>query len=296
MKSKLSEKKKTSDPAKWTPVRRFVGLALAVFALLALVGCLSYLFSWRQDQSSLADPALFGADVQVSNKGSKVGLSIASLLVGRWFGLGAFAVVFAMAVLAARLFFGKQRFSVIRMVLLSVTGAVLLSFILAYFSVLSGLENSFGGGLGGECGAHAVLWIENMVGPLVTFFILLFLCALWLYFSSEGFSSWFNSVGTSHPDEAKPEKKKESELIVQKTAESGRERGPEPFEKRRRELQVREEKAVYDQIRTEEMHQQHLFEDKLLEYDKAAEIRLVEMRAVYYRWRGSNRPRRSVCR
>ena len=208
MKSKLSEKKKTLDPAKWTPVRRFVGLALAVFALLALVGCLSYLFSWRQDQSSLADPALFGADVQVSNKGSKVGLSIASLLVGRWFGLGAFAVVFAMAVLAARLFFGKQRFSVIRMVLLSVTGAVLLSFILAYFSVLSGLENSFGGGLGGECGAHAVLWIENMVGPLVTFFILLFLCALWLYFSSEGFSSWFNSVGTSHPDEAKPEKKK----------------------------------------------------------------------------------------
>ena len=70
MKSKLSEKKKTLDPAKWTPVRRFVGLALAVFALLALVGCLSYLFSWRQDQSSLADPALFGADVQVSNKGS----------------------------------------------------------------------------------------------------------------------------------------------------------------------------------------------------------------------------------
>ncbi|MGN0267499.1 MAG: DNA mismatch repair endonuclease MutL [Lachnospiraceae bacterium] len=74
---------------------------------------------------------------------------------------------------------------------------------------------------------------------------------------------------------ADPGKSKEPEPVVKKTAESGRERGPEPFEKRRREQQIREEKAVYDQIRTEEMHQQHLFEDKLLEYDKAAEIRLV---------------------
>ena len=74
---------------------------------------------------------------------------------------------------------------------------------------------------------------------------------------------------------AEPGKNKEQEPVVQKTAESGRERGPEPFEKRRREQQIREEKAIYDQIRTEEIHQQHLFEDKLLEYDKAAEIRLV---------------------
>ena len=91
------------------------------------------------------------------NLGGKIGLKMAYLLVSRWFGLAAFAVVFAMSVLALRLVFGKRRFSVLRVIVLSVTGAMLLSYILAFVSIASGMDTSFGGGLGGECGAQVVL-------------------------------------------------------------------------------------------------------------------------------------------
>ncbi|MGM9766292.1 MAG: hypothetical protein ACI3ZO_08055, partial [Candidatus Cryptobacteroides sp.] len=171
MRKKISEIVESAD-SKWVPMRKFAGLALAVFVALALFGCVSFLFSWKQDQSVLMDDALMSVDTTVTNKGGKLGLRLASLLIGRWFGLGAFAAVFALGVLAFRLVFGKSRFSILRIIILSLTGAVLLSFVLAYFSMVFGLENSFGGGLGGECGAVFVHWLDNLVNVYVALLII----------------------------------------------------------------------------------------------------------------------------
>ena len=150
-----------------TAIRKFSGLAVSVLTVLALVGCLSYLFTWKQDQSLLAAQEV----AESANLAGKAGMSLSALLVGRWFGLGAFAVVFAMIILSVRLLFGKRKFPVVKNIVLSITGAVLLSFFLAFFSFRFGLENVLGGGLGGECGAVAVTWLENMVGGIITFFI-----------------------------------------------------------------------------------------------------------------------------
>lgn len=179
-----------------TVVRKFSGLAVSVLTVLTLVGCFSYLFTWKQDQS------LLGAEdaVPAANYGGKVGMSLSAELVGNWFGLGAFAVVFALAVLSWRLLWGKRKFSVLKMTVLAVSGAVLMSFFLAFFSIRLGFENVFGGGLGGQCGSHAVHWMENMVGSVIAFFILCVLLVVWLFFSSRRFSEWFASDGTAAPD------------------------------------------------------------------------------------------------
>ena len=179
MLEKFSEKMEAID-TRWLPYRRFAGLALSVFVLLTLLGCVSYLFTWTLDQSVLPGLSVFDRKLDVVNLGGKIGLKMAYLLVSRWFGLAAFAVVFAMSVLALRLVFGKRRFSVLRVIVLSVTGAMLLSYILAFVSIASGMETSFGGGLGGECGAQVVLWLENLVNVPVTFCTLLFFSVLWL--------------------------------------------------------------------------------------------------------------------
>lgn len=205
MLEKITEKMDAID-TRWLPFRRFTGLALSVFVLLTLIGCLSYLFTWTMDQSVLPGLSIFDRKLEVVNLGGKIGLKMAYLLVSRWFGLAAFAAIFAMSVLAARLVFGKRRFSVLRVIILSVTGAMLLSYILAFASIASGMETSFGGGLGGECGAQVVLWLENLVNVPVTFCILLFFSILWLYFSSRKFSDWFRSVGVPDGRE-KPEKR-----------------------------------------------------------------------------------------
>lgn len=206
MLEKFSEKIDAID-TRWLPYRRFAGLALSVFVFLTLLGCVSYLFTWTRDQSVLQNLSIFDRKIEVANLGGKIGLKMAYLLVSRWFGLAAFAIVFAMGVLAARLVFGKRRFSVLRVIILSVTGAMLLSYILAFVSIASGMETSFGGGLGGECGSQVVLWLENIVNTPVTFCILLFFSILWLYFSSRRFSEWFKRVGVSDGKEESPRKK-----------------------------------------------------------------------------------------
>lgn len=195
--------------------RRFAGMFLAILVVLAFVGCLSYLFSWREDQSVLTSAEPVDASV-VENHGSKLGLSLSALLVGRWFGLGAFAVIFAFGILSARMIFGKLKCPVIKWVILSVTGGFLLSYVLAYFSSVFGLENSFGGGLGGECGAYAVAWLKGMVGGVVSFLVLALLCVVWLFFASRRFSNWMSNEGART-------KRQESEVNGQGSMDDGQE-------------------------------------------------------------------------
>ncbi len=186
-----------------TPIRKFLGLVFTAVAVLSLTACLSYIFTWKQDQSLLTDDAA----LQAANIAGRIGMRLSAALVGRWFGLGAFAIVFALFVLSLRLVFGKRDFSVLRVVVLSLSCALLVSYILSYGAMALGMENVFGGGLGGECGMVTVLWVEKMVGKIVTFLLLAILSVLWLYFASRKFSVWFSSeakgiVGASNKEGA----------------------------------------------------------------------------------------------
>ena len=56
-------------------LRRFIGLAVSAFTLLALVSCISYVFTWKQDQSLLLDPGMMDSTASVAaNFGGKLGL------------------------------------------------------------------------------------------------------------------------------------------------------------------------------------------------------------------------------
>ena len=194
-----------TDPERRRRVMKICGMVMAVFTVFTLVAVVSYLFTWKTDQSLLSDPQMMDASVKVSNAAGKIGYQWSHLLVARWFGLGAFALVLVLAILSMRMLLGTRPFSVIKAVLLSLTAAFLSSFILAYVSILTGAETLFGGGLGGDCGSYMIKWSQNLVGTILTFFVLAVFVALWFLVASRRFSEWFIGLGGEKTDAPAPE-------------------------------------------------------------------------------------------
>ena len=179
------------DKAKLTKTAGFLVALLAVFTLLATI---SYFFTWKTDQSSLSS-AVGDTSVEVSNMAGKMGYRWADLLVRRWFGLGSLAFVVILFAVSVRLLLHRWHYSMVKTTLLTVTWAMLSSFILAFVSDLSGLGNAFGGGLGGECGESVVKWTSVVFGNILTGFMLAFLVVVWLVLASGKFSDWLMALG-----------------------------------------------------------------------------------------------------
>ncbi len=170
------------------------GLIVAAFTLFTLLATLSYFFTWKVDQSALAAP-IADKSVKISNFAGKLGYKWANLLVREWFGLGSLALVLILFAVSARLLLQRWHYSMTRTILLTVSGALVASFLLAFISDLAGWGNVFGGGLGGECGETVVSWSRNLFGSIITAILLLLLLALWLFFASDKFRDWLDSLG-----------------------------------------------------------------------------------------------------
>ncbi len=185
---------------------KIAGLASAVLAVFTLLATLSYFFTWKADQSSLAS-AVGDTSVEVGNIAGKLGYRWADLLVRRCFGLGSLAFIVILFAAAVRLLLHKWRHSMLKTVLVTVSGAMLASFILAFISDLAGLGNAFGGGLGGELGESIISWSDVVLGEIITGVILAVLTALWLLLVSKRFSRWLLSLGkeTAGAAEENPE-------------------------------------------------------------------------------------------
>jgi S-DNA-T family DNA segregation ATPase FtsK/SpoIIIE len=196
---------KDIDEGKRVRTVKAAGLVLAAFTIFTLLATLSYLFTWKVDASLLNDAGAMDADVDVSNICGKLGYKWAWTLVAHWFGLGAFAMVLVLGILSVRMIFGRRSFSVIKAVMLSLTAAVILSLLLAFFSRIFGATDAFGGGLGGQCGDAVIRWSENLFGAIVTFIILAIFVILWFMAALRRFSDWFSKLGESGEAAEEPE-------------------------------------------------------------------------------------------
>lgn len=219
------------DKARLTKTAGFLVALLAVFTLLATI---SYFFTWKTDQSSLSS-AVGDTSVEVSNMAGKMGYRWADLLVRRWFGLGSLAFVVILFAVSVRLLLHRWHYSMVKTTLLTVTGAMLSSFILAFVSDLSGLGNAFGGGLGGECGESVVKWTSVVFGNILTGFMLAFLVVVWLVLASGKFSDWLMALGRKKEpvaedcDPEEPSLRQVQEPSFRQAQEPGKKevRGPE---------------------------------------------------------------------
>ena len=191
--------KSWDDRQRETAVKLF-GLLLAVLAVYTLISCVSYLFTWKTDQSLLTSPDSLSPETAVSNPSGKLGFRLGRFLICDCFGLGSIALVVILAAAAARILLHKWKYSLLKTTAVVLSGALVLSLILSWTAGLFGADNAFGGGLGGRCGAFLVGWSNNLFGRLLTLFFILVLALVWLLLVSRRFSDWFSSLG-SRPDE-----------------------------------------------------------------------------------------------
>lgn len=176
-------------------IMKLSGLLLGVFALFSFISVFSYLFTWQADQSLLSTEDMMDKDAEVGNWGGKLGYRWAYFLVCRCFGLGSFFIVALLVFLSARLFFYKNVSGSLRVSVLSLTGAFILSVILSYVSGLVSNDVAFGGGLGGDCGVVISSGMINLAGSIPTGLFIALLAVTWLLFASGSFSRWFVTAG-----------------------------------------------------------------------------------------------------
>lgn len=187
-----SPKRRKLDPQTKARIIKISGLLLAVFAVISLIGCISYLFHWRSDQSLLADPSMMDTAVHPTNAGGKVGSKWGHFLVGNCLGLGIFVLLGFLLLLSWRMLSRTVGEKVYRKILIVLSGTFLLSSILAWLGGLSSADTAFGGGLGGGMGHAVSLWLCNLFGKVGAILIILFFVVLWLVFASRRFSEWLS--------------------------------------------------------------------------------------------------------
>lgn len=208
----LKSRIESIDPQKRSNILKYTGLAVAVFAFFSLVASVSYLFTWQADQSLMSHPDMMDKGVEVANWGGKIGYKWSHFLVARCFGLGSFALIFLMGAVAYRLFFWNRHIGLLRTTFVTVSGAFLSSLVLSFVAFQFSSDNMFGGGVGGDAGNAVIAWMDNLVGSLVSGFILIALIVAWLILSSRRFSHWFSLTGWRAEAE-KEEDSVEPELV-----------------------------------------------------------------------------------
>ena len=156
-------KKELTENQRW-----IIGLLTIGISVYIILACISYIFTWRADQSIISYGNILSGEL--SNGTGSSGALIGEYLIGRGFGIFGIAIPVALFVFGIRLLRSKplRKARIILITCLSIIlGTITLGFI---FSSHWGF---FGSGLGGAQGIFAAQWLKNLIGPIgLSIFIL----------------------------------------------------------------------------------------------------------------------------
>ena len=170
-------------------LRLILGVFFGIFGVYTLVAMISFLFTWAQDQSLLSHPDIFNPFVPVENGGGKLGFLWSNLLVGKWFGLGAFIIPFfflAISFLCLKI----KNIRLVRVFLLSAFGCIILSVFSSFVFEFTPMKTWFGSGVGGSYGHYVNRWLIAMLGNIGTGLLLLGLFCAWVLIVFSGLAKW----------------------------------------------------------------------------------------------------------
>ncbi len=179
--SKGSEKSKsfiTDERVKFV-----AGILITGFAFYLLLACISYLFSWKADQSLPSSEVVSGPDVEVQNWSGKSGHFLADLIIRNGFGFGAFFIPLIFGSIGLYLL-RFPKIKPLKLVLKFTFAAIILSLILGYIGFLFGKTKIFlGSGPGGAHGYKITEWLNAFMGKPGTGLFFLFLTISYLVFA-----------------------------------------------------------------------------------------------------------------
>jgi DNA segregation ATPase FtsK/SpoIIIE, S-DNA-T family len=139
------------------------------FSFLLLVSQISFLFTWKTDQSFEWSQAWTNTDYSVENWAGKIGAFLSNLTINKWFGIAAFTLPFIVALLSLRLIdikivpFGK---TFIKTLLATIVISI-------WFGFIAKKSELFGAGPGGRHGHYMSMILVSLLGNIGTFVLLL---------------------------------------------------------------------------------------------------------------------------
>lgn len=161
--------------------RILFALLLICFAFLLLVSQISFLFTWKTDQSLLSDPALGNPEIEAENWAGKIGALLAVQTIHKWFGLASFAFPFLIALLGLRILkIYRRGFS--RFFFPTLFSVLVLS---VWMGFLSPESMIFGSGPGGLHGHFVSDLLVSLLGRIGTLILLLLVTTGVIFFISE---------------------------------------------------------------------------------------------------------------
>ncbi len=174
-------------------LRVIFGVIFLVLTLFSFAALASYIFTWRHDVSLLTNEAASAIGTDVSNIAGVLGFKWAHLLFAKLFGLGAFAVpIFLGAITIA--FFRIKSVNLLKVLILSFTGSVILSVLCAFIFGMVSKTALFGNGAGGSYGHFINDFLHQNIGSIGTGGVLFVAVLLWAMLCSKRVAIWFDDL------------------------------------------------------------------------------------------------------
>ena len=140
-----------------------LGITVSGFAVLLFISFVSYLFTWKTDQSFQWSRVFSEPDFQVDNWSGKLGAYFSNLFINRWFGISSLAVPFMLLLMG----FALMRIRIKNLSLIlkaTLVGMILASVWLGF--ILGSFQGILGSGLGGKHGLYLSQWLRAFAGTL----------------------------------------------------------------------------------------------------------------------------------
>lgn len=184
-----SEEKPNKSFFKDERVRFTIGVLVVFFSIYLAVAFISYLFTWRVDQSFEWQTVFSDSSVVVDNWAGKIGALFASQFMSRWFGLPSIVFPFIIFLFGINFFkiklmpLWKSSFKII-------LGVLVFSLTLGFlFGAAGGI---FGSGLGGAHGLFVSQWLNAFIGKVGTAFLVLLLVIAYLIYINKNTLYWID--------------------------------------------------------------------------------------------------------
>ncbi len=191
--------------------RRFqltFGLFLVALALFFLVAFLSYIFTWKADQSvveAFSNESLVESGLEIRNWLGLYGALTSHYFMFNWFGLAAFFIPPILFLLGARIAFGIRILPISRLLGFSIFSTLWLCLLLGYILRSSENISEVYGFLSGGVGFQLALFFDSLLGWGTYILLLLSLIVFIIYFYNVTSIGSSSKKGKDSGDEDKPE-------------------------------------------------------------------------------------------
>lgn len=191
-------------------MRNAFGVLLILFSFYCFLACVSYVFTWEEDQNEVINKNFFAyifnnSTVPVANWLGKFGAWISHLLYYRLFGLSSLVISFIAFLIGFKL--------LLKITLLPIKRAILVSSLfMIWSSILFGYFAAFPNYFGGAFGYFVNQWLDLTIGKFGTLlFILVLLYILVMTLFNPNFKAIFDRLTNWGSDE---EEDNEDERLV----------------------------------------------------------------------------------